>query len=220
MDADWRAAAHRSMWGLSADPRLCGLRDPARRIARDVVMPALAAGAADSPCWTAAKAAVLDQCRTGLLACPQQTLSLGLVAAELAVADGGAATCLLSGYLAHSVVRDFGTPDQRARYLDRERYPHAALCLTEPPPGAGVDALTLTGTARPVVLPGAAPPGAEPWLDVEKRGRLISHMEFADFVLLAVDFPGGGCLVVAEPGDEGLFDRGQPVRTLDRKSVV
>ena len=223
MDAGWRADAHRSMWGLSAEPRLCELRETARRIARDVVMPALAAGAADSPGWTAAKAAVLDQCRTGLLACPLQSapvLSLALVAAELAVADGGAATSLLSGYLAHSVVRDFGTPEQRARYLDRERYPHAALCLTEPPPGAGVDALTLTGAARLAVLPDAAPPGAPPMLDVEKRGRLISHMEFADFVLLAVDSGdagiAGGCLIVAEPSDqaEGLFDRGQPVRTL------
>jgi hypothetical protein len=218
MDANWRAEAHRSMWGLSADPHLRELRDTARRIARDVVTPALAAGAADSPGWTAAKAAVLDQCRTGLLACPLQSapaLSLALVAAELAAADGGAATSLLSGYLAHSVVRDFGTPQQRARYLDRERYPHGALCLTEPPPGAGVDALTLTGRARWV----EAPPGAEPLLELEKRGRLISHMEFADFVLLAVDSPGGGCLIVAEPSDEaeGLFDRGQPVRTLGHR---
>jgi alkylation response protein AidB-like acyl-CoA dehydrogenase len=160
MDAGWRAEAHLSMWGLSADPRLCEVRDTARRLARDVVTPALAAGAADSPGWTAAKAAVLDQCRTGLPACPLQsapTLSLALVAAELAAGDGGAATCLLSGYLAHSVVRDFGTPEQRDRYLDRRRYPHGALCLTEPPPGAGVDALNLTGTARLVVLPGAAP---------------------------------------------------------------
>jgi hypothetical protein len=78
-----------------------------------------------------------------------------------------------------------------------------------------VDAFTLTGTAHPV----EAPPGAEPMLDVEKRGRLISHMEFADFVLLAVDSPGGGCLIIAEPSDEadGLFDRGQPVRTLGHR---
>src|ERR1039458_7399942 len=213
------------MWALPADPHLLELRDTARRIARDVVTPALAAGAADSPGWTAAKAAVLDALDRALspdpgTACqPVSTLSLALVAAELAAADGGAATSLLSGYLAHSIVGDFGTPEQRGRYLDRERYPHGALCLTEPPPGAGVDALTLTGTARMVVLPGAAAPGAEPWLDVEKRGRLISHMEFADFVLLAVDSPGGGCLILAEPSDEaeGLFDRGQPVRTLGHR---
>src|ERR1017187_632820 len=206
MDAAWRADAHRSMWRLSADPRLCGLRGAARRVARDVVMPALAAGAADSHGWTPAKAAVLDALDRALSppgtdktamdfrrllpeirwqpclspdpgsACqPISTLSLALVAAELAVADGGAATCLLSGYLAHSVVRDFGTPEQRDRYLDRGRYPHAALCLTEPPPGAGVDALTLTGRARlgparppprrgggRVAFAGSPPPGGSP----------------------------------------------------------
>lgn len=223
MDAAWRADAHRSMWRLAGDRQLHELRETARGIAREVVTPALAAGAADSPVWTASKASVLDSLdRAGLtslldLAQSAPALSLGLAAAELAVADGGAATCLLSGYLAHSVVRDFGTPEQRARYLDRGRYPHAALCLTEPPPGAGVDALTLTGRARLV----EAPPGAGPLLDVEKRGRLISHMEFADFVLLAVDSGdprlAGGCVIVAEPGDEGLFDRGLPVRTLGHR---
>jgi alkylation response protein AidB-like acyl-CoA dehydrogenase len=115
------------------------------------------------------------------------------------------------------VVRDFGTPEQRTRYLDRSRYPHAALCLTEPPPGAGVDALTLTGCARLL----HAPSGAGPLLDVEKRGRFISHMEFADFVLLAVESGdprlAGGCVFVAEPGDEGVFDRGLPVRTLGHR---
>src|ERR1035441_8295850 len=226
MDAAWRADAHRSMWRLAGDHRLLELWDTARGIAREVVMPALAAGAADSPVWTAAKSGVLDSLdRAGLTSLLDRTqaapaLSLSLAAAELAVADGGAATCLLSGYLAHSVVRDFGTPEQRARYLDRRRYPHAALCLTEPPPGAGVDALTLTGTARLVMPPGAAPGGAAPMLDVKKRGRLISHMEFADFVLLAVDSPGGGCLILAEPGDEGLFDRGQPGRRLGRRLAL
>src|SRR5664279_4978330 len=60
MDAAWRAEAHLTMWGLAADPRLCELRETARRMARDVVMPALAGGAANSPGWTAAKAGVLD----------------------------------------------------------------------------------------------------------------------------------------------------------------
>jgi hypothetical protein len=34
-----------------------------------------------------------------------------------------------------------------------------------------------------------------------------------------VDSPGGGCLILAEPSDEaeGLFDRGQPVRTLGHR---
>ena len=80
-----------------------------------------------------------------------------------------------------------------------------------------MDALTLTGCACLL----NAPSGAGPLLDVEKRGRFISHMEFADFVLLAVDSGdprlAGGCVFVAEPGDEGLFDRGLPVRTLGHR---
>jgi hypothetical protein len=199
------------MWRLAADPGLCEIRDTARRIAREVA----AAGAARPTLLGALTQSGL----IGMIDRAQSApaLSLGLAAAELAVADGGAATCLLSAFLAHWVVRDFGTPEQRARYLDRGRFPHGALCLTEPPPGAGVDALTLTGRARVV----EAPPGATPMLDVEKRGRFISHMEFADFVLLAVDSGdprlAGGCVVIAEPGDEGLFDRGLPVRTLGHR---
>ena len=223
MDAAWCADAHRSMWRLAADSRLREIQETARGIAREVVGPALAAGAADSPVWTAAKASVLDALdRSGLTGLLDRdrtapAVSLGLAAAELAVADGGAATCLLSGHLAHMVVRDFGTPEQKTRYLDRGRYPHAALCLTEPPPGAGVDALTLTGRARLLDVPR----GAGPVLEVEKRGRFISHMEFADFVLLAVDSGdprlAGGCVIAGEPGDEGLFDRGLPVRTLGHR---
>jgi len=47
MDAGWRADAHLSMWGLAGERRLLELREAARRIAREVVTPALAAGAAD-----------------------------------------------------------------------------------------------------------------------------------------------------------------------------
>jgi hypothetical protein len=210
MDAAWCADARRAMWGLAAEPGLCEIRQTARRVAGE-----LAASEADRPAVLSALT------RSGLIAmidrAQSTALSLGLAAAELAVADGGVATCLLSAFLAHSVVRDFGTPEQQARYLDRGRYPHAALCLTEPPPGAGVDSLTLTGRARLA----DAPPGAAPVLDVEKRGRFISHMEFAGFVLLAVDSGdrrlAGGCVVVAEPGDEGLFDCGLPVRVLGHR---
>ena len=210
MDASWCADAHRSMWRLAAEPGLCEVRQTARRIAREV---------ADSGATRATLLGELTQSGlVGMLDRAQYpALSLGLAAAELAVADGGAATCLLSAFLAQSVVRDFGTPEQQARYLDRGRYPHAALCLTEPPPGAGVDALTLTGCACLL----NAPSGAGPLLDVEKRGRFTSHMEFADFVLLAVDSGdprlAGGCVILAEPGDECLFDRGLPVRTLGHR---
>jgi hypothetical protein len=210
MDAAWCADAHRSMWRLAAAPGLCEVRQTARRIAREVAASGAARPTLLSALTQSGLIGMIDRAQA-------PALSLGLASAELAVADGGAATCLLSAFLPHFAVRDFGTPEQRARYLDRGRYPHAALCLTEPPPGAGVDALALTGRARLV----GAPPGAEPWLDVEKRGRFISHMEFADFVLLAVDSGdprlAGGCVIVAEPGDEGMFDRGLPIRTLGHR---
>ncbi len=223
MDAGWRTDAHRAMWRLAADRRLIEVQETSRRIAREVVKPALAAGAAESFAWTAAKASVLDGLeRAGLTSLSDRAefggaLAVGLAAAGLAVADGGAATSLLSAYLAQMIVRDFGTAEQKARYLDRTRYPYAALCLTEPLPGAGVDALNLTGCARLV----EAPHASEPVLEVRKRGRLISHMEFASFVLLAVGSGdprlAGGCLVVAEPGDEGLFDRGVPAHKLGHR---
>jgi len=205
------------MWRLAADRRLIEVQETARRIASEVVMPALAAGAAESPAWTEAKASVLDALDQAGLCSLFGSLAVGLAAAELAAADGGAATCLLSAYLAQMVVRDFGTVEQKARYLDRARYPYAALCLTEPLPGAGVDALSLTGCARLA----EAPQGTEPLLDVEKRGRLISHVEFASFILLAVGSGdprlAGGCVIVAEAGDEGLFDRGVPARKLGHR---
>jgi len=68
----------------------------------------------------------------------------------------------------------------------------------------------------------------EPWLQVEKRGRFITNIAFANFVTAAVGSNDprikGSCMVIMEEGDEGSFDRGNPHQEarppalLDRRS--
>ena len=60
--------------------------------------------------------------------------------------------------------------------------------------------------------------GQEPMLQVEKRGRFITNMGFANFVTAAVDSDDprikGSCMVILEETDPGTFDRGTPTRKL------
>ena len=60
--------------------------------------------------------------------------------------------------------------------------------------------------------------GQEPWLQVEKRGRFITNIAFANFVTAAVNSSDprikGSCVVIMEDTDEGSFDRGTPTRKL------
>ena len=60
--------------------------------------------------------------------------------------------------------------------------------------------------------------GEEPILQVEKRGRFITNMGFANFVTAAVDSDDprikGSCMVILEETDPGTFDRGTPTRKL------
>ena len=141
------------------------------------------------------------------------TMPLAVTAWELAWIDGGAAVCSLSS-LAHMIIGDAGTEEQRLRYLDNPDRRHGALCLTEPVPGAGADAASIEGRIR--VAEWAH--GQQPKLEVEKRGHFTSHMDFAEFVVAAVDSRDprirGSCIVILEPGDAGLFNRGVPVRKL------
>jgi len=156
---------------------------------------------------------------TGILASAHNglTLRLALTVWELSSVDAGVATCSLSGSLAQMPIRDFGTEPQRDRYLGRADLRHGALCLTEPLPGAGADAIFLTGR---MALAGAGADG-EPRLEIHKRGRFTSHMDFADFVVAAVEGDGvgvrGSGLVILEPGDAGDFERGSPVRKLGHR---
>jgi hypothetical protein len=203
----WRVAGH------------ANLQEASRR-ARQTLPPLLAQAPA-SRAWTQEKARVLEALDaaglTDILAGAQRgiTLPLALTVWELACVDGGVATCSLSGSLAQMPIRDFGTLAQRERYLGRLR--HGALCLTEPLPGAGAEAVSLTGRMS---LAGVAEDG-EPLIEVCKRGRFISHMDFAQFVLVAVDGDGHGVrgsgLVILEPGDSGTFERGAAVRKLGHR---
>ena len=60
--------------------------------------------------------------------------------------------------------------------------------------------------------------GEEPMLQVEKRGRFITNMGFANFVTAAVESDDprikGTCMVILEETDPGIFDRGTPTRKL------
>jgi hypothetical protein len=222
MNFRWWDEAHAALWRIADRAELLKLRDKARLTAREKIAPLLAQARTPSE-WTEEKAHVLGaldaQGLTGILASARHglTLPLALVVWELASVDAGVATCSLSGSLAQMPIRDFGTDPQRDRYLGRADLRHGALCLTEPIPGAGAEATFLAGR---MVLAGAGADG-EPLLEIQKRGRFISHMDFADFVVAAVEGDGEGVrgsgLVILEPDDEGDFERGSPVRKLGHR---
>jgi len=220
MAASWWDEVHWRLWRVADRPDLLAVIHSARSVAREVIAPQLAAGARSSCEWTSEKACILASLDanglTSILSSASEgvAMPLALAAFELAWVDGGAATLSLSGSLAQMPIRDFGTKQQRDRYLANVDRLHAALCLTEPIPGAGTDAMFLSGRFH--VAGWVA--GSEPVLEIHKRGRFISHMDFADFVVAAVQGCGdrarGSCLVILEPGDAGEFDRGSRVRKL------
>src|ERR1039457_2792493 len=139
-----------------------------------------------------------------------KNLALALVAFELSWVDGGAATCSLASNLALSPIHEKGTPEQRHTYMSRcvppqpgeDRKPwRGAFALTEPLPYVGVDTGILSGRMRSAEWD----EGKEPILHVEKRGRFITNMGFANFVTAAVDSDDprikGSAMVILEEGD-------------------
>jgi len=203
----------------------------ARSIARSVVARLVADGVRHSHEWNERKAEILkafdasgltaiymDLDQGGFIDGPKN-LAMCLVALELAWVDGGAATCSLAGCLALAPIHERGTPEQRDYYMKQcvppapgeERTPlRGAFALTEPIPYVGVDTGILVGKVRVAEWND----GAEPVLQVEKRGRFITNMDFAGFVTAAVDTNDEriktSCMVILEEGDPGLFDRGAP----------
>jgi alkylation response protein AidB-like acyl-CoA dehydrogenase len=206
-----------------------------RAAARGPVARLVAEGARNSHEWTEQKARLLsvfdeagltslfmDPEYGGLIEGPKN-LALALAAFEISWVDGGAATCSMAGHLALAPIHERGTPEQRKTYMSRSVPPQpgedratwrGAFALTEPLPYVGVDTNALSGKLRVAEWE----EGKEPILQVDKRGRFITNMDFADFVTAAVDSGDerirGTCMVILEDGDPGLFDRGAPTRKL------
>jgi alkylation response protein AidB-like acyl-CoA dehydrogenase len=223
------------MWGFAERYDLAMLVQSARAVARGPVARLVAAGARNSHEWTASKAsllaafdesgltaAYLDPEFGGFLEGPKN-LALALIAFELSWVDAGAATCSLAGNLGLAPISERGTLEQRAHYLglaaplkpgQNRGQIRAAFALTEPLPFVGVETSLLSGKVRIA----AWPEGGEPVLQVEKRGRFITNMAFANVVTVAVnsDDPRikGSCMIILEEGDPGVFDRGAPARKL------
>jgi alkylation response protein AidB-like acyl-CoA dehydrogenase len=207
----------------------------ARGVARGTVARLVAAGERNTHEWTPGKnemmeafdsagvtAAYMEPEEGGFIAGPKN-LALSLAAFELAWVDSGAATASLAGFLALSPIHERGTAEQSSHYKalaapaqpDENRKPwRGAFVLTEPIPYVGVDTGMLNGKMRISEWKD----GEEPWLQIEKRGRFITNIAFANFVTAAVasDDPRikGSCFVILEETDEGTFDHGTPTKKL------
>jgi alkylation response protein AidB-like acyl-CoA dehydrogenase len=207
----------------------------ARGVARGTVARLVAAGERNTHEWTPGKnammeafdsagvtAAYMEPEEGGFIAGPKN-LALSLAAFELAWVDSGAATASLAGFLALSPIHERGTAEQSSHYKglaapaqpDENRKPwRGAFVLTEPIPYVGVDTGMLNGKMRIAEWK----EGEEPWLQIEKRGRFITNIAFANFVTAAVasDDPRikGSCFVILEETDEGTFDHGTPTKKL------
>lgn len=228
-------AVRQILWHYADRFDLQMLVQSARGVARGTVARLVAAGERSTHEWTAAKDEMLnDFDRAGITAAfmePEEggfivgpkNLALGLAAFELAWVDGGAATASLAGFLALSPIHERGTPEQIARYKKLAAPPQAgenrkpwrgAFALTEPIPYVGVDAGMLSGKLRVAEWKD----GGEPMLEVDKRGRFITGIAFANFVTAAVstDDPRikGSCVVILEETDPGIFDRGTATKKL------
>lgn len=224
------------MWRFSDRYDLQLLVQSARTVARGPVARLVANGGRNTHDWTPEKAALLqvfdDSGITAAFLDPEhgghisgpKNLALALIAFELSWVDAGAATCSLAGNLGLAPIHERGTPEQRAEYLGRaapgssavsgKPQVRAAFALTEPLPFVGVETGMLSGKVRVAEWPD----GGEPILHVDKRGRFITNMAFANVVTAAVasDDPRikGTCMVILEEGDDGVFDRGVATKKL------
>ena len=223
------------LWRFSDRYDLQMLVQSVRAVARGPVARLVAQGARNTHEWTPEKNALLqafdesgitavfmDPGQGGFIEGPKN-LALALVAFELAWVDAGSATGSLAGCLALSPIHERGTQEQRDYYMSRcapaqpgeDRKPwRGAFALTEPIPYVGVETGMLGGKVKVAEWN----EGEEPVLQVEKRGRFITNMGFANFVTAAVDSDDprikGTCMIILEETDPGTFDRGTPTRKL------
>ncbi len=228
-------AVRQIQWQFADRYDLQMLVQSARGVARGAVARLVAAGERNTHEWTAGKnemmeafdqagvtAAFMEPEEGGFISGPKN-LALSLAAFELAWVDGGAATASLASFLALAPIHERGTPEQSRHYKQisapaqpgEDRKPwRGAFALTEPIPYVGVDTGMLSGKIRVA----AWKDGEEPWVQVDKRGRFITGIAFANFVTAAVNSDDerikGSCVVILEEGDEGVFDRGTPTKKL------
>ncbi len=220
------------LWRFEDRYDLAMLIQSVRAVARGPVARLVAQGGRLTHDWTPEKnallaefdaagitAAYMDPDCGGFLEGPKN-LALSLIAFELAWVDAGASTGSLAGCLALAPIHERGTPEQKAHYMELaapgpgKTPQRGAFCLTEPIPFVGVETGMLSGRVKILEWE----PGQEPVLEVNKRGRFITNMGFANFVTAAVDSGDprieGSMMVILEEGDEGLFDRGTPTKKL------
>ena len=223
------------LWRFTDRYDLQMLVQSAREVARGPVARLVAQGERATHEWTEKKSVLLeafdqfgitavfaDPEHGGYLAGPKN-LALALIAFELAWVDAGAATGSLAGCLALAPIHERGTEEQRMHYMslsvppqpgEDRKVQRGAFCLTEPIPYVGVDTGMLSGKLRISDWKD----GEEPMLHVEKRGRFITNMGFANFVTAAVDSADerikGSCIVILEETDPGTFDRGSATKKL------
>jgi alkylation response protein AidB-like acyl-CoA dehydrogenase len=216
------------MWRYTDRYDLQMVVQSARGVARGHVARMVADGVRNSHEWDERKNSLLEAFdASGLTALYMDTtqggyidgpknFALSLITFELSWVDAGAATCGLANNLALAPIHEKGTKEQRDHYMTiscpaEGRAPwRGAFALTEPLPFVGVDTGILTSKVRVAEWKD----GEEPMLQVDKRGRFITGMDFANFVTAAVvsDDPRikGSCMVILEEGDPGVFDRGAP----------
>ncbi|MGD0017077.1 MAG: acyl-CoA dehydrogenase family protein [Verrucomicrobiia bacterium] len=223
------------MWRFADRYDLQMMVQSTRAVARGPVARLVAAGGRNTHDWTPEKAALLkhfdesgitaafmDPAEGGYIEGPKN-LALALLAFELSWVDAGSATASLAGNLGLSPIHERGTPEQRAYYMSRAVPPKPgenrqpwryAFALTEPLPFVGVDTGMLCGKLRVAEWK----EGQEPILQVDKRGRFITNMGYANVVTVAVDTDDPriktSCMITLEETDPGVFDRGAPTKKL------
>jgi alkylation response protein AidB-like acyl-CoA dehydrogenase len=223
------------LWRFADRYDLAMLVQSTRAAARGPVARLVAEGARNSHEWTEQKArllqvfdesgitaAFMDPAQGGYIEGPKN-LVLAVIAFELSWVDAGAATCSLAGDLALAPIHERGTPEQRDHYMSQAVPPkpgenrllkRGAFALTEPLPYVGVETGLLGGKVRIAEWK----EGQEPILQVDKRGRFITNMGFANFATAAVESDDprikGSCIVILEETDPGTFDRGVPTKKL------
>lgn len=223
------------MWRFTERFDLHMLVQSSRTVARGEVARLVAEGGRNSHEWTPEKASLLRAFdESGITAAflnPEhggfvegpKNLTLALIAFELAWVDAGAATCSLAGNLGLAPIHECGTPEQREHYMklaapvqpgESRQQVRAAFALTEPLPYVGVETGMLGGKVRVAEWE----EGEEPMLQVDKRGRFITNMGFANVVTAAVESDDprikGTCMVILEETDQGTWDRGVPTKKL------